>query len=271
MKIADLGPVTAPLLAFGGPASNLQAMEALIALGHPAGQALCTGDSVAYGADPAVTVAALRAYGCAVVAGNVEAQLAAGRDACGCGFGEGSACDLAARRWYAHAAAEIDAQARAWMAGLPEAVRFELGALRGIAIHGGARDAARFLWPSSPDAAFREEVDALEAVAGPIDLVVAGHCGLAFARTIWREDGARLLRWINAGVIGLPPHDGRPETRYALIDQAGHVVFHRLSYAYETAAAAMREAGLVQGYEDTLSTGIWPSQEVLPPELRRPD
>ena len=75
-------------------------------------------------------------------------------------------------------------------------------------------------------------------------------------------------QWINAGAIGLPPHDGRPETRYAVLTD-GDVVFHRLSYDYETERQAMTDAGLVQGYDQTLSTGIWPSEEVLPPELRR--
>ena len=31
----------------------------------------------------------------------------------------------------------------------------------------------------------------------------------------------------------------------------------------------MEEVGLVQGYHDTLSTGIWPSEDVLPDELKR--
>ncbi|MGC8470117.1 MAG: hypothetical protein ACP5NI_09465, partial [Acetobacteraceae bacterium] len=45
-----------PVLVFGGCASNLQATEALFAearrLGVPPARMICTGDIVAYGADP---------------------------------------------------------------------------------------------------------------------------------------------------------------------------------------------------------------------------
>ncbi|HGG06309.1 MAG TPA: metallophosphoesterase, partial [Aliiroseovarius sp.] len=45
--------------------------------------------------------------------------------------------------------------------------------------------------------------------------------------------------------------------------------FHRLSYDPDAAVALMQAAGLTQGYERTMTTGIWPSEDVLPPALRR--
>src|SRR5262249_6191085 len=42
---------------------------------------------------PEETVSVLRDWGCHVIAGNCEEQLAAGGADCGCGFPEGSACD----------------------------------------------------------------------------------------------------------------------------------------------------------------------------------
>jgi hypothetical protein len=42
-----------------------------------------------------------------------------------------------------------------------------------------------------------------------------------------------------------------------------------LEYDVVGAVAAMRSAGLVQGYERTLETGWWPSEDILPQELRR--
>src|SRR5690242_151043 len=69
----------APLLIFGGPYSNLQATEAMLAearrLGIPAGRTICTGDVVAYGADPCETVDAVRAAGIPVVMGNCDESL----------------------------------------------------------------------------------------------------------------------------------------------------------------------------------------------------
>ncbi|APX88723.1 diadenosine tetraphosphatase [Brevirhabdus pacifica] len=267
MRITDLGEITGSVLVYGGPYSNLQATSALMeradGLGIPPGRRICTGDVVAYGAGAAATVALVRARGGAVVAGNCERQLAEGAPDCGCGFDAGSACDLLSRGWYPHALAQTPADSRAWMADLPDAIVFYHEGRRIAVLHGGATDIARFLWPSTPDEGFRHERRVLEAETGPLDTIVAGHCGLAFRR---RFDG---LDWINAGVIGLPPHDGRAATRFATLDK-GRVLFHRLEYDAQAARQAMEAAGLTQGYHATLTDGSWPSTDILPAEMRPP-
>jgi hypothetical protein len=57
-----------PLLVFGGPYSNVRAVTALRAqsalLGIDATHTICTGDVVAYCAEPEETVAAIREWGC---------------------------------------------------------------------------------------------------------------------------------------------------------------------------------------------------------------
>jgi hypothetical protein len=70
-KTLDLGalaPDAGPILVFGGPYSNIRALTALrrVAdrLNIPAKRTICTGDIVAYCAEPAETVAAMRAWGC---------------------------------------------------------------------------------------------------------------------------------------------------------------------------------------------------------------
>ena len=261
MNVRDFGHFDAPLVLFGGACSNL---EALTALAEVVGDrpAISTGDLVAYAARPAETVARFRALGWPTIAGNCEKRIAEGAEACGCGFEDGSTCDLLSKGWYPFALAAVGDEDRVWMSTLPDMATFVQGRRRYAVIHGGATDISRFLWPSSPSADFEAEIALIEDLAGPVDGVVAGHCGLAFHRMIGDH------QWINAGAIGLPPHDGRPETRYAVLTD-GDVVFHRLSYDYETERQAMTDAGLVQGYDQTLSTGIWPSEEVLPPELRR--
>ena len=266
MIVQDLGVLRGDLLVFGGPYSNVQATEALIDAAGTHGIApdhcLCTGDVVAYYADPAATLALIRDFGCSVVAGNCERQLAQGAPDCGCGFDEGSACDLLSVGWYGFATARVSAGDRAWMAGLPDVITFLHEARRYVVIHGGVQDISRFLWPASSEAAFLDEISAVEKKVGPVDVVLAGHCGLAFARDIGR------YRWINAGVIGMPPHDGRAETRYALISGQG-VTFHRLSYDVDGATSAMQGAGLTKGYHAALRSGIWPSDDVLPAQMRR--
>ncbi|MDA7430136.1 metallophosphoesterase family protein [Primorskyibacter aestuariivivens] len=265
MKIADLGRIAGPVLLFGGPYSNAEAFGALMELGWPRGRMICTGDVVAYCAAPGACVAMAQRIeqgGGMVIAGNVEQQLAARALDCGCGFEDGSACDLLSDGWYGFANAAVDDAARDWMADLPDIGVFEHAGRRFAVIHGGASDVARFLWPSSPEADFTEEIAGITDLIGPVDGVIAGHCGVAFTRDMAG------VSWINAGVIGMPPHDGRPATRYAVLD-AGRVRIERLDYDWQTARTAMVAAGLTQGYHEALSAGIWPSEDVLPVAMRR--
>jgi predicted phosphodiesterase len=263
-RYVDLGELSGPVLLFGGPYSNLQAAEALFAqVGHiPKANRICTGDVVAYCANPAQTAALVRHETGAIVAGNCELQLASGEEDCGCGFDEGTACDLASKSWFPFASEQMRGDV-AQFADLPDIAVFTHAGRRFAVIHGGMSDVSRFIWPTDDGAVFNHEISLLEREVGLVDGVVCGHSGIPFERQI----GARV--WINAGVIGMPPHDGRPLTRYAVLD-AGRVTFHELRYDHQAAAQAMRKAGLTQGYEVSLESGIWPSEDILPVALRRP-
>ncbi len=266
MKLLDLGEIDTPVLLFGGPYSNLQATEAIFAEAQARGIAadnmICTGDVVAYCASPQQTVAAIRAAGVHVVVGNCEKQLAAGAMDCGCGFEEGSACDVLSAGWFAHANAHVDADDRLWMGDLPDALTFSQNGKRFAVVHGGFTDVSRFIWPNSHESVFMEEVRAIESVAGKINAVIAGHCGMAFMRHMVH------IEWINAGVIGMPPNQGADRTEFAVLE-TGEVTLHELKYDAAAARQDMVNAGLVQGYHDGLISGYWPSEDVLPPELRR--
>jgi predicted phosphodiesterase len=217
---------------------------------------------VAYCAEPVETVCLMRALAIPCVAGNCEQQVAEGADSCGCGFEDGTSCDRLSQAWYSYLAGACDADTVAWLGDLPEIGIFTQQDRRYAVIHGGVTAINRFIWPDTPAEIFLEEISALEQHTGKIDGIVAGHSGIAFHRRI--AD----VQWINAGAIGLPPHDGRPETRYAVLTD-GEVIIERLSYDYERSRRAMEDAGLTQGYHKTLSTGIWPSEDVLPQSLRR--
>lgn len=264
--IRDLGDLTGDVLLFGGVYSNAQAFEALLSIaaqrGIPAERCVFTGDVVAYGADALSCAKRLSAFGCPAILGNCEQQLLSGAEDCGCGFDDGSACDLASRTWFEHAASQIGPHAAEFWGNTPDWLTFTHAGRRYAVIHGGAQDVAQFIWPSDEAEAFAQEITVIEAQAGPVDRIIAGHSGIAFERKISGKT------WINAGVIGMPPHDGRPETRYAILSSDG-VRFHALHYDHEAAARAMEEAGLTQGYEKGLRSGIWPSEDVLPDCLRR--
>ena len=254
-----------PLLVFGGPYSNLQATRAVLTeatrRGIPPGRVICTGDVVAYGADAAACCDLIMTSGIWVIAGNCEENLAAGALDCGCGFEEGTACDLLSRAWYAHANRQVTAAHRAWMAGLPQRLMVILPDGRRLAVlHGGASDISRFIFASTPQADLAAEI-----AATGCDGVIAGHCGIPFVRQV----GPGV--WINAGAIGMPADDGTPRIWFAVLPpgEAGlGVEILPLEYDHAAAAAAMRTAGLPEGYAAALGSGIWPSCDVLPPTER---
>ncbi len=262
MKHEDLGELYGPVLLFGGPYSNLQALEALIAGNDmPPANMICTGDVVAYCADADKSIERIQGLGCAVLAGNCEKQLATDADDCGCGFDEGSQCSILADGWYPHALRAVSSSQKIWMTNLPDIISFIHNGKRYAVTHGGFTNINRFIWSTSPDTVFVEEITAIEAAIGPIDAIVAGHSGIPFIKEIAGKT------WINAGAIGMPPNDGGQQTRFVLLDHVPQI--HKLHYDWKAAQTAMQAAGLTQGYEVALETGYWPSEDVLPPELKR--
>lgn len=259
------GPVVearGAVLLFGGCYSNLQATRALLdearRLGIPPEHTICTGDIVAYGADPAATVDIVRSAGVHVVMGNCEESLGARAEDCGCGFTAGSACDLLSAAWYAHADAMLDEASRAWMRNLPRRIDLRLGGRRLAVVHGSPAQTNEFVFGSTPDDDLRQLVRG----AG-CDGVIGGHCGIPFTRMV---DG---LLWHNPGAIGVPANDGTPRVWFSVLEPGDADIEIRhlpLEYDHGAAAAAMRTARLPDGYADALSSGLWPSLDVLPPE-----
>lgn len=257
MRIAlDPGPI----MVIGGPYSNLHATQAVQReadrLGIRPTNVICTGDVVAYCAEPEETARVVSAWGCHVIQGNCEQQLAAGAEDCACNFEEGSACELLAKGWYPFAASRISDEMRRWMGSLPTTLRFTMSGLTFRVVHGGTHDVSRWVFASEP------EVVAEECRLAASDVVIAGHCGLPMITR------SRHGLWFNAGVIGMPANDGTSDVWYGLItpDELGATLsVHRLAYDHQAAAAAMRRSGHANGYARTLVTGLWPSLDVLPP------
>ena len=261
MKHRDFGHMDGSVVLFGGPYSNLQAMEALVREINGR-DAVCTGDIVAYCAQPNETLRVFSEHGYSCVAGNCEAQLIENAEDCGCGFEARSACDVLSDGWWRHLRSGLDPAFLPFLEALPDIGSFVHQGRRYAVIHGGVRDISQFIWPSSPEATFRAVIADVEAEIGAVNGIVAGHCGMAFHRVIGDH------QFINTGAIGMPPHDARPETRYVVLEN-GEVTVHRLGYDHPAARGRMEEAELTQGYHETLSSGVWPSEDVLPSELRR--
>ena len=255
---------TKPLLVFGGPYSNLEATRAMRHraedLAIPANNVICTGDVVAYCAAPEETARLVADWGCHVIQGNCEQQLAAGAEDCACNFEDGTECAALAKGWYPFANSRMSDEMRAWMGDLPTTLRFTFAGRTFRVIHGGTDVINRWVFPSERDILTEEVV-----LAGA-DVIIAGHSGIPSITRV------RKRIWFNPGVIGMPANDGTTEVWYGLIRQIddGGVMLstHRLAYDHHSTAAGMRRFGHANGYARTLVTGVWPSLDILPPAER---
>lgn len=263
----DLGTVDGPLLIFGGPYSNLAATAAMQAEAErrriPPERIICTGDIIAYCAEPAETLALIRRWGIHLVQGNCEQSLGAGAPDCGCGFDADSPCSLLSVQWYRYASERISAEQQRWMAGLPGQLEFRLGALRFCVVHGSPRSINEFVFPGSP-----RELKQQQQMESSAHVVIGGHCGLPFGEVL--DEGY----WLNAGVIGMPANDGTPDGWYLLLepDQSGvRAHWHRLPYPAAQSAQRMLRSGLSPAYADALTSGRWPSDDILPAADRNPN
>lgn len=258
---ASLGEIKHPMLFFGGPCSNAESTEAMLSLAHKEGFApehiVCTGDLAAYCADPAKTVSLIRESGINVIMGNCEESLGSELDDCGCGFDEGSSCDLLSVAWYRHAQSQLSQDDSRWMAGLPRSLRFSMAGNNALVIHGSVSQINQFVFPSTETTVKETEIEHSQA-----DLVIGGHSGVPFTEKL----GARL--WHNPGIIGIPANDGTPRVWFSTLTPIddGILIEHRvLDYAFETTAQRIFDAGtLPDDYGHTLTSGLWPSDEVMP-------
>ncbi len=255
----ELGDIDKPLLVFGGPYSNLAATEAMLAraaqLGFAPEQIICTGDVVAYCAEPEQTCQLLIESGIHVVMGNCEESLASEADDCGCGFEPGMLCSTLSEQWYRYATQHISAETRQWMAQLPPSLSFNLAGYRVRVIHGGVSQINRFIFAST-----NEQIKLQELQDAQADIIIGGHCGIPFGQRL----GSRA--WLNAGVIGLPANDGTRSGWYLLLTPSAKGIeaeWRRLDYDHDHSFNSMQEAGL-NSYAQTLQTGLWPSMDILP-------
>lgn len=260
-----------PVLVFGGPYSNLKALEALYQkagqLGIAPDHCFCTGDVVAYCAHPGETVDLLREWGCHVIMGNCEESLGYDKPDCGCGFDEGTACDLEAGKWYSFANSKLNAMQRNWMRMLPRYLEIQTG--QGVCrlVHGGVTRINRFLFASSDRQQFEEEFAHARQQNSQVNIIIGGHCGLPFARYIGD------FLWVNAGVIGMPANDGTPDGWYMVIetlaDNRLQFNFLRLAYDFRSESRAMQKNDLSLAYAAALEYGRWPALDILERDERK--
>lgn len=265
MNIQNLGIITGDILLFGGVYSNYAALNALLKtagrLGIAAQNCICNGDIVAYCAEAEKCVSKIKDFGCPVVAGNCDVQLASNAPDCGCGFDEGSTCSILSNSWYTHALRNVSGENKKWLGTLPDRVLFTHLGQRYCVLHGGASDISRFIWPVTSEQEIAVEIQLLIDQVGDVDHVIAGHSGIPIQREI------DAVSWTNIGAIGMPAHNAQQHTSYGVLSNSG-IEIHNLNYDVDATVLAMKNAGLTQGYDQALLTGYWPSQDILPMTMR---
>ncbi|MFN0264718.1 metallophosphoesterase family protein [Tepidamorphus sp. 3E244] len=264
LETRDLGSVAEPLLVFGGVYSNLEAFEAIEKVarerGIPASHMVHTGDIIAYGADPAECAGKLHDLGCPAIKGNVEQQLFDGAIDCGCGFDEGTGCDLLSVQWYAFAKSRVSDALCRWMGTLPDHLTLSMGGVSIRVVHGTPSQVNRFLYGPEPEAEFTGELDNVTE-----DLIIGGHSGFPF----FRRFGAR--GWLNTGAAGIPADDGTARGWYAVLTPADggvEIALHGLEYDHEQTIAKLRAAGLPEPYAVAMQGGPVPNRDTLPQALQ---
>jgi predicted phosphodiesterase len=259
-KIKKLPDFSGRILVFGGVYSNLQALEELYQYaqkeGIPPDSIICTGDVVAYCAQPQECVDLIKNWGVHTIAGNVEIQLASGADDCGCNFEGDSRCDIFSRQWYPFAKNNCSDETLKWMDELPDFLKFNfIGRKIGV-VHGTFDETAGYIFKSTDWSVKEEQLNKMG-----VDMILAGHCGIPFS------DSKGQKAWLNSGAIGMPANDGTDRVWFMTLEEKGTEIIvqhHSLEYDTHEPSARMREAKLPQEYARTLLTGIWDSNDILP-------
>lgn len=253
IKTVDLGNKA---FVFGGAYGNLQSTQAILEkateLGFKRSEIIFTGDMVAYCANPVETVELIKTNVDHIIMGNCEEAIAKGANDCGCGFEKGSECSVLSNQWYEFCLSKIKPDIARWMGTLPRHLNAKIGNTNFLATHATPTSINEFVFPSN-----LANTDSNENFNG----YIVGHSGIPFIGETNNKP------WINSGASGMPANDGTSNIWYTTIQTSDNklcIETHSLEYDFQAAQSAMNIAGLNNGYMDCLSTGIWPSHDVLP-------
>lgn len=253
------------LLVFGGPYSNLAATQAMYEVAQELAfkpkQIICTGDAIAYCADPEATIRLLMDWGIHWIKGNCEQAIADKRNDCGCGFDEGSACSLLSNEWFAFSRQNIPEVLHTTLNALPESILCEWGPVSILVVHATPFSMNHFVFSSS---SLQDKQRWIQQTH--VDVILAGHSGIPFGQ---RLDNNKA--WLNAGVIGMPANDGQAVGWYLILTRTETTIKAQwlpLHYDVDNSIQRMNAYNMCPAYAQALNSGLWPSQDVLPESER---
>ena len=206
----------------------------------------CLGDVVGYGAFPNEVIELLEKAKIPTVMGNYDDGTGFDRDECGCAYRDAEhrrLGELSFQWTKAHVSRQNKTLLRNY---LPE-IRFSMGGLRFLMVHGSPRRINEYLFEDRPESTFRRIAESAEA-----DVIVCGHTHKPYVKEVAG------VTFINDGSAGYPK-DGDPRACYALIevsDGQPRVTFKRIGYDAAGAAAAIRQQeGLPDQFADEFEQG----------------
>jgi diadenosine tetraphosphatase ApaH/serine/threonine PP2A family protein phosphatase len=232
--IALLSDIHANLVALEAVLKDMQELDV--------STALCLGDTVGYGPDPAACVQLVREHCLAGIMGNHEAMLVVLEKMGAQEFGETVSAPLEL------AQKQLSAEELEWAAQLPICIDLDAFEI----IHGSLHEPPDFHYIDSPETAG----DNFKQQKRPVSF--HGHTHVP---AIWEKSESGKIRCyspeekavlldpdrtyaVNVGSVG-QPRDGDPRASYAIYDHAKGLLIHRrVPYDLKRARARFRKAGL---------------------------
>jgi putative phosphoesterase len=234
------------LAIFSDVHANLPALEAVLTdVDQQSADAVyALGDLVGYAPWPNEVLEVLERRRIRSVMGNYDDGTGFDRDECGCAYRDPTDKALGDQS-FAWTKAHVTDPKKAYLRSLASEIRFELGGLRFLLVHGSPRRMNEYLFEDRPLSSF--ERIAADARA---DVIACGHTHRPYTKQVGD------VLFVNVGSAG-KPKDGDPRACYALLDVAGDdlfVTFRRVEYDLQRAAEAIRRSELPSEFAEQLVT-----------------
>jgi predicted phosphodiesterase len=235
------------LALFSDVHGNRAALEAVLAdiAARGISSIHCLGDLVGYGADPNGVIDLLRERGIPSLLGNYDEGVGWETGDCGC-FYPDKAAEEVGKAAYAFTVAEVTADRKAFLRGLPREAHLALGDRSVHLVHGSPRRINEYLLHDRDQKTY-ERLAASETD----DVLAFGH-----THESWQLSLGGVL-FVNVGTVGRPK-DADPRAGYAILQVAAseiEVEFVRVAYDAGAVAVAALSAGLPASLARTIRTG----------------
>jgi putative phosphoesterase len=228
--------------------ANLPALQAVLQDVDQRGltDLYCLGDLVGYGTYPNEVIQIIRDRQIPTIMGNYDQGVGNDSDDCGCAY-TSPVSEALGKRSIAWSNLHTTPENKTFLRSLVPEIRFKLGNLRVLLVHGSPRKINEYLFENRPDASLERLMDASGA-----DVLICGHTHIPYHRIL--PSGRHV---INDGSVG-KPKDGDPRACYITLNIVGNQVdvqIIRVAYDVERAAGAIEASEMPHEYAQMLRAG----------------